>query len=573
MDKITICNMALAYIGESPIESITESSEQARRCAQFYEHDRRYLLRRYSWAFAKRRAELAQIPETPPDYAYAYRYPANCVCLRKVYSISETAYDSVEYIIASDDEGRVIYCDEPRIYVEYTADIDDTNIMDEQFCEALAWKLAASMAFKLVGQPELTKLALEQCERICQEAAASAASEQNSGLGKTPGKLAICNMALSNIGEEPIEATAEISEQARRCVQFYEHDRRLLLRRYSWPFAKRRAELVRLSETPLDYAYAFRYPENCICLRKVYAVNEQGTLLDSVEYIIFADNEGKKIYCDEPRLVVEYTEDIDDASLMDEQFKEVLSWKVSASIASKLLGKPEVTKMATQEYERLCTEAVLTAANEQNSGIGKETNKLSICNRALSYIGQPPIESIADVSEQARRCVQFYEHDRRLVLRRYPWPWATRRIELSRLEESPQDYAYAYRYPSDCVCLRKLYAVCTVDGEDLLRPLPDFLQYRIASDDEGQVLYCNEPRVVAEYTADIKDNDLMDEQFCEVLSWKLASSIASKLVGDAKAMQLATAEYERLYSEAIANATNEENTEAPNLNTFIRARF
>jgi hypothetical protein len=384
-------------------------------------------------------------------------------------------------------------------------------------------------------------------------------------------KITICNMALAYIGESPIESLSENSEQARRCAQFYEHDRRFLLRRYSWPWARRRVELAQLAYTPEDYDYAYRYPSNCICLRKVYSVGQDGSLAsDSVEYIIASDDQGRAIYCDAPRVLVEYTADLDDTDIMDEQFCEVLAWKIASSMAFKLVGQPELTKMATEQFERLCQEAVASVINEQNNGLEHSMDKTTICNMALSHIGEPPIESIAEVSEQARRCAQFYEHDRRLVLRRYPWPWATRRVALTKLEDSPQDYRFAYRYPSDCVCLRKLYALMD-NGK--LAPLSDFLQYRIVSDDDGQVLYCNAPSVVAEYTADISDNDLMDEQFCEVLSWKLAASIASKLVGDARAAQMATMEYERLYNDAVANATNEENTETPELNTFIRARF
>ena len=197
-------------------------------------------------------------------------------------------------------------------------------------------------------------------------------------------------------------------------------------------------------------------------------------------------------------------------------------------------------------------------------------DKITICNMALSRIGATPIESLTEASEEARRCVQFYEHDRRVVLRRYPWPWATRRVELALLVETPNDYAYAYRYPADCVDLRKLYSVAE-DGH--YRPLPDFVSYKIISDAEGRVILTNEERVAAEYTADVQDNDLMDEIFYEALSWKLASSIAFKLTGNATIVQMATSEYERIFSEALTDAENEQNVKVPELNTYIRARF
>lgn len=200
-------------------------------------------------------------------------------------------------------------------------------------------------------------------------------------------------------------------------------------------------------------------------------------------------------------------------------------------------------------------------------------DKIEICNMALARIGLSPIEALTEASEEARRCDQFYEHDRRVVLRRFPWPWATRRVELAQMSVGdnlmPKDYDYAYRYPADCACLRKIYAA---DGE-YLRPLPDFISYRIVSDATGRLIYTNEPRVVAEYTADVKDVALMDEIFCEALSWKLASSIAFKLTGSEQLAQMAIGEYERIFLTAAADAENEQNVKTPELNTFVRARW
>lgn len=197
-------------------------------------------------------------------------------------------------------------------------------------------------------------------------------------------------------------------------------------------------------------------------------------------------------------------------------------------------------------------------------------DKIEICNMALSRIGASPIEALTEASEAARKCEQFYEHDRRVVLRRFPWPWATRRVELAQLSETPSDYQYAYRYPADCVCLRKVYAV-EEDGH--LRPLPDFVSYQIVGDGSGVALYTNEPRAVAEYTANVSDVSIMDDIFAEALSWKLASSIAFKLTGNAQIAQIATGEYERIFLTAAADAENEQNVKTPELNTFVVARF
>ena len=197
-------------------------------------------------------------------------------------------------------------------------------------------------------------------------------------------------------------------------------------------------------------------------------------------------------------------------------------------------------------------------------------DKIEICNMALTRIGAASIETLDEPSETARKCLQFYEHDRRVVLRRFPWSWATKRVELARVTITPQDYQYAFQYPSDCVYLRKLYIV----GEDgMLFPFPDFVEYKLFNSESGTVLYTNYPRVVAEYTADVKNVAVMDENFCEALSWKLASSIAFNLTGNAQIAQTATSEYERMVHHAIADAENEQNVHTPTLSTFIRARF
>ena len=188
---------------------------------------------------------------------------------------------------------------------------------------------------------------------------------------------------------------------------------------------------------------------------------------------------------------------------------------------------------------------------------------------ALTRIGASQIEALTENSEAARKCNQFYEHDRRVVLRRYPWPWATRRVELAEMTDSPQDYLYAYRYPADCCYLRKIYSVAP-DGHFV--PLPD-IRYKIVSDETGLMLYTNEPKVVAEYTADVKDTSLFDELFCEALSWKLAASIALKLTGNEQIISMARAEYDLIFNTAIADAENEQNVNPPEPSTFIRARF
>ena len=193
-------------------------------------------------------------------------------------------------------------------------------------------------------------------------------------------------------------------------------------------------------------------------------------------------------------------------------------------------------------------------------------DKIEICNLALSRIGVENIELMTEASEPARACSQFYDHARRIVLRKYPWTWATRGVALAALLEHPPNFDYAYRYPADCVSIRKLY--CPKYDNN-----PAYTTYQLGGGDDGRVLYTDVPGAICEYTADIKDCSLMDDQFVEALSWKLAASVAFKLTGSVQNVQMAEQQYAMLFLDAVANNDDEQNTFDLQPDSIIRSRF
>lgn len=193
-------------------------------------------------------------------------------------------------------------------------------------------------------------------------------------------------------------------------------------------------------------------------------------------------------------------------------------------------------------------------------------DKVEICNMALTRIGADIIETLDEETEPARRCKQFYDHDRRVVLRRYPWPWATRRVTLGLVPFKPPNYLFAYRYPNNCVYLRKLF-----DEHDCA--IPDYIGYQIVNDPEGKLILTNTPNCSAEYTLDVTDPTLFDEHFCDALSWRIAASIAFKLTGQMQIVQMAESLYNQCFNDAEADAENEQNHNAPDPYTYVRARF
>ena len=84
-----------------------------------------------------------------------------------------------EYRIMSSNTGRKIYTNIENAWLEYTADVKDTSLFDDQFVEALSWKLAAEMAYSLTGNMNIANNCVQAYNAYMVEAAGSDAAEDN----------------------------------------------------------------------------------------------------------------------------------------------------------------------------------------------------------------------------------------------------------------------------------------------------------------------------------------------------------------------------------------------------------
>ncbi len=106
-----------------------------------------------------------------------------------------------------------------------------------------------------------------------------------------------------------------------------------------------------------------------------------------------------------------------------------------------------------------------------------------IVNLALSHIGHTIfVDSLAtEQTSEAELANLLYEPTRDFVLEDFPWPEATKYITLGLVEEEPNDdWLFSYRYPSDCLFVRR---VVTVLGRQDPNP-PPFLT---GADETGQI--------------------------------------------------------------------------------------
>jgi hypothetical protein len=180
-----------------------------------------------------------------------------------------------------------------------------------------------------------------------------------------------------------------------------------------------------------------------------------------------------------------------------------------------------------------------------------------ICNLALVHLGQT--KGIANLStEQSKEAALFrtlYETVRNLVLRDHAWPFAKKTAELNLVEEEPNDeWAYSYRYPTDCLNILRIQSSNRNDTRASRVP------YQVGKDSTGLLVYCDREEAVVEYIEQVTDTTLYPNDFTMALSYRLASYAAPAMTsGDPFNLQEKCMNMYRLeLSKATSNAFNEQ---------------
>jgi hypothetical protein len=194
-----------------------------------------------------------------------------------------------------------------------------------------------------------------------------------------------------------------------------------------------------------------------------------------------------------------------------------------------------------------------------------------IANLALSHLGIGKLLANLDTdrSEEGNVCRRFFDIAKDATLRDFSWPFATKFATLNLVEEDPTgEWGYSYRYPSDCLMLRRIISESRNDSRQSQEP------YKIGQDDEGLLIYTDREDAEVEYTVRVTNNDTLPSDFVMAFSFRLATYIAPTVtngdpfkLGD-KAMQ----RYVMEMTIARASVVNEEQPDEEVQSEFIRAR-
>lgn len=181
---------------------------------------------------------------------------------------------------------------------------------------------------------------------------------------------------------------------------------------------------------------------------------------------------------------------------------------------------------------------------------------VEIANIALSFIGSGThIASFTEQSTEADACDQFYDLSLKEMLREYPWPFAKKRAALGLVDEDPEDYdewAYSYRYPSDCLFARRIDSGVAVDKPGTR------IDFDIAQDEEGLLILTNEEDAILEYSYYADDASRFPPDFVMALAYRIACYIAPRIIKDPTRMAaVVQMMYDKSLSKARKSAANE----------------
>lgn len=142
MDKTQLANYALSKLGEEPVLLLTDDTKPARLMNRIFDQVRDAELRRATWKFSLKRAQLMALVDAP-DWGYTTQYPLPSDFLRLVqvndFYVRPLSKQRGPWSL----EGGLLLTDLPApLKMRYVARITNTGLFDPLFVEALACKLA-----------------------------------------------------------------------------------------------------------------------------------------------------------------------------------------------------------------------------------------------------------------------------------------------------------------------------------------------------------------------------------------------------------------------------------------------
>lgn len=194
-----------------------------------------------------------------------------------------------------------------------------------------------------------------------------------------------------------------------------------------------------------------------------------------------------------------------------------------------------------------------------------------MANLALSHLasGKEIANLESERSDEAATMRRYYTIAVENALKDYPFSFCNVTETLALVETAPNDeWAYAYRYPSDCLYPIRILSGLRNDSRQTRVP------YKIGKDSSGKLIYCDQPNAQLEYTQNVKDWSKFPPDFVMAVSFLLAALASPRICGEDphKLGERALRMYEYYKTKTNAHDANSQQQEEPPEAEHIRAR-
>lgn len=174
-------------------------------------------------------------------------------------------------------------------------------------------------------------------------------------------KMDIINLALANLSRDPVQNLDGPNPDAFLIKVHWETALTSILREHPWGFAMRRKPLAALCESPVGFAYAYVYPEDCVQARRVLPVASESSWRGRSTHVFevgrSVDGRHKAILTDLPGAALEYTSGLIPCEEFESQFINALAWRLAAELSLTMHSDPQAHQMAISMYAVLLQQA------------------------------------------------------------------------------------------------------------------------------------------------------------------------------------------------------------------------
>jgi hypothetical protein len=190
-------------------------------------------------------------------------------------------------------------------------------------------------------------------------------------------------------------------------------------------------------------------------------------------------------------------------------------------------------------------------------------SEVSICNQAMSWLGQPEMTTLDDKTTHAQWCRNNYPFLRDAVLEERMWTFATVRATSTVADRDEWDTMFKHPIPVGWISVFKVYRDVSQAGE----PIPD-REWRM---EEGNVLSrC--PTVYLWGIERVTDTGKFSPLFVQALAARLAADAAIPVTNNREMQSDMWSLYVSKLAEAAARDGQQGSIEKTRSDTLIRAR-